>query len=58
MWECLSSVPPFPRPLQVTDVAAELSFILPSASTGQFPSLFHNLESELTHLFPLCALVK
>ena len=30
--------------LKTTDVAAELSFVLPSASTPQFPDLFTLLE--------------
>ena len=33
---------------QVTDVGAELSFILPSQSIHQFPQLFDILESQLT----------
>ena len=37
---------PHAPPLQVTDVAAELSFVIPSASSDQFPSLFSALESE------------
>lgn len=31
---------------QVTDVGAELSFILPSSATSKFPDLFDQLESE------------
>ena len=33
-----------PQAEQVTDVGAELSFILPSNSTAQFPDLFDTLE--------------
>ena len=29
---------------QVSDIGAELSFILPSASTAQFPALFDTME--------------
>ena len=32
---------------QVTDVGAELSFILPSGSVSQFPDLFDKLDSML-----------
>lgn len=32
---------------RVTDVGAELSFILPSQSVTQFPTLFDLLDSEL-----------
>ena len=39
---------------QVTDVGAELSFILPSTSTGSFPALFDALEGE--HKVVLCYL--
>ena len=35
-----------PEAEQVTDVGAELSFILPSSSTPMFPSLFDRLESD------------
>ena len=35
-----------PQAEQVTDVGAELSFILPSNSTAQFPDLFDTLEGE------------
>ena len=35
---------------QVTDVGAELSFILPSSSTPSFPDLFDRLESDKTGL--------
>ena len=33
---------------QVTDVGAELSFILPSGSINQFPDLFDILDSKST----------
>ena len=35
---------------QVTDVAAELSFILPSSSTPSFPDLFDKLEEKKDEL--------
>lgn len=35
---------------QVTDVGAELSYILPSASTPSFPELFDKLEAQKTSL--------
>ena len=35
---------------QVTDVAAELSFILPSSSTPSFPDLFDELEATKAEL--------
>ena len=35
-----------PEAEQVTDVGAELSFILPSSSTPAFPNLFDRLESD------------
>ena len=31
---------------QVTDVGAELSYILPSSATPSFPELFYRLETE------------
>ena len=34
------------RAEQVTDVGAELSFILPSSSVSQFPDLFDILDSK------------
>lgn len=36
---------------QVTDVGAELTFILPSVSSQQFPQLFDTLEGEIWHLY-------
>ena len=36
-----------PDAKQVTDVGAELSFILPSNATPQFPELFDSLEGIL-----------
>ena len=35
-----------PEAEQVTDVGAELSFILPSSSTPSFPNLFDRLEAD------------
>ena len=35
-----------PTAKQVTNVGAELSFILPSSSTPSFPELFNRLERE------------
>jgi ATP-binding cassette subfamily A (ABC1) protein 3 len=35
-----------PRAEQVTDVGAELSYILPSSATPSFPELFDRLETE------------
>ena len=35
-----------PEAEKVTDVGAELSFILPSSSTSAFPDLFDRLESD------------
>ena len=35
---------------QVTDVGAELSYILPSSSTSSFPELFDKLEAEKVRL--------
>ena len=35
---------------QVTDVGAELSFVLPSNSTPQFPDLFKTLEGTFTRV--------
>lgn len=34
---------------QVTDVGAELSFLLPAQSTQQFPDLFDILDSKYTY---------
>ena len=39
-----------PNAEQVTDVGAELSYILPSSSTPSFPQLFDKLEAEKTAL--------
>ena len=39
-----------PTAEQVTDVAAELSFILPASSTPSFPDLFDKLEATKTEL--------
>lgn len=36
---------------QVTDVGAELSFILPSSSIQQFPDLFDMLDSKLVVMY-------
>ncbi len=36
-----------PTAEQVTDVGAELSFVLPSSEVSQFPELFDEMESEL-----------
>lgn len=33
-----------------SDVGAELSFILPSSSSGSFPGLFDSLEGEREHV--------
>ena len=38
---------------QVTDVGAELSFILPSSSTSSFPALFDSLESKQVKTEPV-----
>ena len=35
-----------PKAEQVTDVGAELSYILPSSATPSFPELFDRLETE------------
>ena len=35
---------------QVTDIGAELSYILPSSSTSSFPELFDKLEAEKVRL--------
>ena len=35
-----------PQAEQITDVGAELSYILPSSSTPSFPELFDRLETE------------
>ena len=35
-----------PKAEQVTDVGAELSYILPSSATSSFPELFDRLETE------------
>ncbi len=35
---------------EVTDVGAELTFILPTQSRNQFPDLFDIFESELHHV--------
>ena len=35
-----------PQAEQVTDVGAELSYILPSSSTPSFPELFDKIEAE------------
>ena len=39
-----------PGSQQVTDVGAELSFILPSSATHHFPGLFDTLESMYVHV--------
>ena len=39
-----------PEAEQVTDVAAELSFILPSSSTPSFPDLFDKMEATKAEL--------
>ena len=39
-----------PEAEQVTDVGAELSFILPSSSTPSFPDLFDKMEASKTDL--------
>ena len=39
-----------PKAEQVTDVAAELSFILPASSTPSFPDLFDKMEATKTEL--------
>ena len=39
-----------PEAERVTDVGAELSFILPSSSTPSFPNLFDKLEADKTDL--------
>ena len=39
-----------PKAEQVTNVGAELSYILPSSSTPSFPELFDRLETEKTAL--------
>ena len=39
-----------PKAEQVTDVGAELSYILPSSATPSFPKLFDRLETERKEL--------
>ena len=39
-----------PKAKQVTDVGAELSYILPSSATPSFPKLFDRLETERKEL--------
>ena len=39
-----------PAAEQITDVGAEISYILPSSSTPSFPQLFDTLEAEKTAL--------
>ena len=39
---------------QVTDVGAELSYILPSASTGSFPALFDALDGKRSGCTHVC----
>lgn len=44
-----------PAAKQVTDVGAELSFILPSAATAKFPELFDSLDGMYeTSLVTVC----
>lgn len=41
-----------PNAEQVTDVGAELTFILPSDATPSFPDLFDSLEGECSAMPP------